>query len=162
MYLARVNFYTRCSLKGTAANWVKEILLSCTTYDNASGLSGALLFNERYFLQSMEGERSLLTNQIIKIAEDQRQSGLTVVSFTPIASRIYPGWTVAYAGHNDAMDSLYFRHSVIGELDPIRMTREMIEGLMGELCGMEGANIQRSSPNGRIRSPERPRPNFSI
>jgi hypothetical protein len=162
MYLSRVNFYTRCSLKGAAAGWIKEILLSCTTYDSASGLSGTLLFNERYFVQSMEGERSLLTNQVVKIAEDSRQSGLTIISFTPIATRMYPGWTVAYAGRNDAMDSLYFRHSVIGELDPVRMTHEMIEGLFAELCEMEGANIQRSSSNGRIKSPERPRQNFSM
>lgn len=157
MYLARVNFYTRCAIRGVTPAWVKEILLSCTTYDSASGISGALLFNERYFLQSMEGERSLLSNQIVKIAEDERQSGLTIVAFKAISVRMYTGWTVAFAARNTQMDLLYFRYNVIGELDPVRMTSDMFDGLFSELCQIDGSYIQRSSSDGRVQSAGRPR-----
>lgn len=114
-------------------------------------------FNERYFLQSMEGERSLLSNQIVKIAEDERQSGLAIVAFKAISVRMYTGWTVAFAARNTQMDLLYFRYNVIGELDPVRMTSDMFDGLFSELCQIDGSYIQRSSSDGRVQSAGRPR-----
>ncbi|MHC2087717.1 BLUF domain-containing protein [Methylobacterium sp. CM6244] len=56
-------FYSRNLVKltgGSMRDMVRDILASCNRYDHASGMTGALVFNEDFFLQAMEGETSTI------------------------------------------------------------------------------------------------------
>jgi Sensors of blue-light using FAD len=149
MSLARIVFYTRNMTKdagGSHADVVKGILSSCSKHDNASGITGALLFDRRYFLQTMEGDRTLLTNQLKNIAIDERQSGLTLMSFSAIEKREFLGWTVGYAGHEETIDRLYLSYGLHPEFDPTRMSEHSAVRMLHDFCSLESKYVQRSIP----------------
>ncbi|WP_407050994.1 BLUF domain-containing protein [Methyloraptor flagellatus] len=164
MLLSRVIFYAHNNIRpngARASDLVKVILSACTAYDAASGLSGALAFSDRYFVQGMEGERELLTRQFLKISQDERLSHLTLCHCEEIAVRRFVGWTVAFAGHNsEALDRLFLRHSVTNHLDPTRMTGEAILGLLADVTQLDSPYVQRAG--GAARQSGGPGPSAGV
>lgn len=140
MYLFRLSFYSDNNMGGgerPVSGEIKAILAACNRYTLASGITGALVFNERYFVQVMEGERSLLSRTLWSVASDPRQKNMVLLSAAPVNERLFLGWSVGYAGHSEYADALYLRHAIIGALDPTRMTAESVENLVAEFVAGE-------------------------
>jgi hypothetical protein len=68
------------------------------------GITGALLFTEVYFAQILEGPLGAVETLFERIQCDRRHSDVTVLSFHPVASRRFAGWSMAYAGLGDGAD----------------------------------------------------------
>lgn len=162
MLLSRVTFFAQNNIRATgarSADLIKVILAACSSYEAASGMSGALAFNDRFFVQVMEGDREIVTRQFLKTASDPRLGGVTLVGFCDIAERAFGGWTVAYAGANaEEFARVVLRHSVASHLDPTRMSEQAIVGLLADMSKMESPYVQRSSigrmaPAGEARAP---------
>lgn len=149
MLLSRVIFFAKNNLQADGTrivDLVKAILNACTSYDAASGLSGALAFNNRYFLQVMEGDRELVTRQFLKTGIDPRVAGVTLAGFDEVPNRAFTGWTVAYVGSsNEEFDRLVMQHSVASHLDPSHMTGDAILGLLAGISRLDSPYVQRSA-----------------
>lgn len=149
MTLARVVFFTRNLAKesgSSQAEMVKAMLAACVKHDSASGITGAVLFDHRHFLQAIEGDRTLVSHQLRSIFKDERQGGLTLMSFEPIVKREFQGWTIGYAGHDDALDRLYLTYGVLPEFDPSRLSEQNAVHLLRDVCLLESKYLQRSLP----------------
>ena len=149
MSLSRIVFYTRNLSKeqdGSHADVIKGILQSCRQHDNASGITGALIFDRRYILQAMEGDRTLLSSRIRNLSADERHGGLTLMSFGSIDVREFTGWTVGYAGHEETTDRLYMLYGSLPEFDPTRMSEVSALHLLREFSCLESKFVQRSAP----------------
>jgi Sensors of blue-light using FAD. len=161
MLLYRYVFYSENSgLPGgrAGAEQVKDILLACSRNTLASGLSGALVFNERYFVQIMEGDRALASRTILSVVSDPRHRNAVLVRAYPVGERRFLGWTVGYAGHTEAIDALYMRHGVMAGLDPTRMNAESIENLVADLVEVKSPFIVRKKGIGSEPAPPAGRP----
>ncbi|MBH0238303.1 BLUF domain-containing protein [Methylobrevis albus] len=160
MYLFRMSFYSDNNMgagERPIASEIKAILAACSRYTLASGITGALVFNERYFVQVMEGERSLLSRTVWSIASDARQKNMVLLSAAPINERLFLGWSVGYAGHSEQADALYLRHAIMGALDPSRMTAESVENLVAEFVTGENPFVI-SSRHAAAAPPPKPAP----
>ncbi len=78
MYLFRLIYYS----KNSAVNPddphlradLKDILETAKRNNMASGVTGALLFNQEYFAQVLEGDRKAVSETFCRIIKDPRHS----------------------------------------------------------------------------------------
>ena len=82
-----------------------EQILTESRVDNAErGVTGALLFFDRVFLQVLEGSREAVEALMEKIERDPRHHSVTVFHEAEVAGRIFETWRMAYL--NPAPDQL--------------------------------------------------------
>ncbi|WP_311274995.1 BLUF domain-containing protein [Methylobacterium sp. WCS2018Hpa-22] len=139
MPLSQFVFYSRNLVKltgGSMRDMVRDILASCNRYDHASGMTGALVFNEDFFLQAMEGETSTISEQLWALAADSRHSGMVLVSAVPLQQRALRGWMVGYAGRSEALNALYLQYGPTAKFDPTEMSshHRAAPGVHGARC----------------------------
>ncbi|ODN69609.1 BLUF domain-containing protein [Methylobrevis pamukkalensis] len=149
MYLTRFVFYSEnVGLKSErpSAEHIKSILLSCSRYTFASGISGALIFNESWFVQVMEGERGLTTRSMLSLVQDPRHRAPVLIRAASVDERRFPGWTVGYAGHSEAIDALYLRHGIVSGFHPVGMTADSVENLLADMASLNSPFVLRSRP----------------
>ncbi|SON54471.1 Sensors of blue-light using FAD [Hartmannibacter diazotrophicus] len=159
MYLTRFTFYSENAVKNSnisSADHIKNILVTCSRNTLASGLSGALIFNDRHFVQVMEGERSMLTRSVLNIIKDERSRDVVLVKAAPISVRRFPGWTVGYAGHTEKLDAIYLKHGVTAGLDPTRMSATSIEDLIADMMTVKSPFILRNKGGSPHPAPPQP------
>lgn len=73
---------------------VDAILATSARNNPARGITGLLLYNGRNFLQLIEGEEEELVALMLRITEDARHSGITVLDRRPIEARACPDWAM--------------------------------------------------------------------
>lgn len=136
MFLFRLVFYSRNRIPESGKSVVKEMraILDATTRNNPpANLTGALIFNDQYFAQIMEGDRAAVTNRFCKIVNDPRHSAIVIVEAIPIEQRMFTDWSMAYAGHSDEIDRIYIKHSTTIGFNPRTMTPASLTGFIADL-----------------------------
>jgi hypothetical protein len=73
---------------------VDAILATSARNNPARGITGLLLYNGRNFLQLLEGEEEDLVALMLKITEDARHSGITLLDRRAIEQRTCPDWAM--------------------------------------------------------------------
>lgn len=142
MNLARLVFYSsNLTNPGRIAETIQGILLSCTE----PGLTGTIMFSDRYFLQAMEGSRSAISSKLGDMFADTRQKNLTLLSMSDVAERKFPNWLVAFAAQSAELQALYIRFGSAPIFEPPLLSPCNAEGLLSELWRTESRFITRST-----------------
>ena len=149
MYLSRLSYYSinRISDLGLkVADELKAIIGSCKQNNPTSGLSGALLFSDKYFAQILEGDRKAVTETFCRISQDKRHSDIVILQSRPIDVRTFTDWSMAFAGHSELAEALYNKYSTYNEFNPAKMTAGSLERLMEEIveAGENTARVARA------------------
>jgi hypothetical protein len=76
---------------------VQQILLSARLKNSRLGITGALLFNEGLFAQSLEGPRDKVVEVFEAISRDPRHSNVMVLESGIQEGRRFPDWAMAFA-----------------------------------------------------------------
>ena len=100
--LYRIVYCSRNLMVGTAATdshdaELQQILRSAREKNAAASVTGALLFNDEYFAQVLEGPRLAVEAVFERIQRDRRHSQVTVVENGWAATRDFPDWAMAHA-----------------------------------------------------------------
>jgi hypothetical protein len=103
---------------------VSSIVQRSVEKNSSLGLTGALLFTGRHFVQTLEGDAYALGNLMRDIARDERHSSLRLLRDTNPEVRRFSKWSLAYAGPSQFVD----RHVR-------RLIRQRDEATQDELCG---------------------------
>lgn len=77
-------------------NEVSQILVSSRKNNARNDVTGALMFNERWFAQILEGAHDNIQNTFERIQCDDRHSDVTILDFSPITTRIFSNWSMAF------------------------------------------------------------------
>lgn len=75
---------------------IDAILHKARTNNTRRGITGALLFDEVYFAQFLEGPEDAIAATFDKIRRDPRHTEVTVVSKQTAPSRRFAGWAMGY------------------------------------------------------------------
>ena len=70
-----------------------SLLQQCLTNNEASGVTGMLLYGNGTFLQVLEGEEAVLEAVIEKIEKDPRHSKIHFLYRKPVEHRQYADWS---------------------------------------------------------------------
>lgn len=136
MYLFRLTYYSRNAIKDLGLPVgveVKKIMQQSSVNNPAAGITGALVFNDHYFAQVLEGDRKAVTQAFCKIAGDERHSEIVILEAKPVSDRLFDGWAMAYAGHSPEIDRLYLKYGTAIGFAPAKMTADAFVGLVNDL-----------------------------
>ena len=79
---------------------LKDILDVARAFNGENDITGCLLYNNRQFLQLLEGEFNVLMALYEKIKVDQRHKDVFLLHMRETDYRIYPDWTMAFKAVN--------------------------------------------------------------
>lgn len=105
-YVSRIANSERDRLRQT----VTEILSQSQHLNGRDGITGVLVFDNTYFAQALEGDRSAVEAKFGAISRDKRHMFPTVLSQGPIAERSFAAWSMCARPlsklDNDILDRL--------------------------------------------------------
>ena len=150
MYLFRLIYYS----KNAAVNSddpklradLKSILDSAKRNNMASGVTGALLFNQAYFAQVLEGDRKAVTETFCRIIKDTRHSDHVILDARPISQRRFADWSMCFVGQPVA-EEVQRRYCTSDEFLPMKMAAESLLGFVEELIEATPAAVRTNRPD---------------
>lgn len=96
-------------------------------------LTGMLVFDSRYFLQVLEGDRQAVSNLYNRIVADPRHQRVVLMQANPIGERSFFGWSMGFVAANALGRGRLLRHSASSRFDPYAMDAASALALMTEL-----------------------------
>ena len=136
MHLVRLVYYSESRLLGTGGTLLgglKALQQACARNNARCGLTGALAFDDHWFLQALEGERAAVWRTFRTILDDARHDDAVLVSSTPIESRLFGAWAMRLVMPSGDGAKVVAPFKVDGLLRPERMTGEDIVAVLGAL-----------------------------
>jgi hypothetical protein len=102
--------------------------------NQANRITGALVFDRLWFLQVLEGERDVVSETVLRIANDQRHDRLTIMDARPIGERAFGNWWMGIAAMQETAARLLERQGLPPRFNPTRMTGEQALALAVDLA----------------------------
>ena len=129
MALTRLTYYSQNHIDpagGSVIRTLNSILSASNRNNREAGLSGALIFDEMWFLQVLEGERETVWRTFERIRNDERHDNAVVAEVVDTDARIFGSWWMGLATRNAKTDHLFSPFSKEGRLDPMNMSAAQI------------------------------------
>lgn len=88
---------------GTSDETIDDLVKHSELNNSLADVSGLLLFNGINFAQILEGPEATVAALYEKIKLDDRHTGVIKLSWRPIGSRTFSGWSMAYLKSTDSV-----------------------------------------------------------
>lgn len=75
---------------------IEQLLVGARSHNQASDITGVLLYFNLVFFQVLEGRKEDLEELFARIVEDPRHKDVTLQVNEPIEARLFPDWSMAY------------------------------------------------------------------
>lgn len=112
-----------------------EKILDVSRKNNPSiGVTGALCYSARGFLQCLEGTRSAVNALYRRIVQDERNEDITLISYEHIIERTFGQWSMAYVQADNMDGKILNKHQVDRNFDPFSVTPKQAIGLLRDMA----------------------------
>lgn len=91
---------------GAVSGYLSEVdrmLATARRRNPQVGVTGALLFNEDWFVQILEGGRAAVHATFHRIAQDPRHEGVELLVDMAVPERLFPDWSMGFVGDAPAI-----------------------------------------------------------
>lgn len=114
---------------------VKDISRKASLNNAKRAISGALLFCEGKFLQTLEGGIHEINHTLSRIMQDPRHHDVKIIEFKRISKRTFRGWDMSLAFFATAREfqAEYGKYSATRDFDPLALEAESCVELLFEL-----------------------------
>jgi hypothetical protein len=75
---------------------LQALLKKARASNEILGITGMLLYRDRFFIQALEGEQTVLENLYAIISTDERHRNVILIYEKPIQQRRFPNWTMGF------------------------------------------------------------------
>ena len=131
MILIRLTFFSRNRLDRLGGGSVAEILATSRSNNQLDRITGAMIYDERWFAQEIEGTETALSVTFERILRDRRHADVSLVTMQPVAERRYRDVAMIGVARSSKNNDL-FRHYCEGaRFDPRLMRPDRISDLVG-------------------------------
>jgi hypothetical protein len=113
---------------------LNKILEASARNNEKADITGALLFDELWFVQILEGEREAVSATLRRIMDDERHANLTIMDARPIEQRLFGNWWMGLSFLRGDMSALYLKHGIGERLDPRRISGDQALALAVDLA----------------------------
>ena len=96
-----------------------SILKTALVFNKVHGITGVLCQGTGFFIQMLEGERSVVCSLYARILNDKRHKDVEIVSFEEIKDRKFKQWSMALINLSDTDPMVVLQHP---EFDPYSAT----------------------------------------
>ena len=121
---------------------VTRILEQAQQNNEQNGITGALVFNHNYFLQSIEGARPVINSLLRKLIQDERHHSLQVIECREVEQRHWNKWSMKYLIPSDENKGLALKFSTGSEFNPYLMSNNQIMMLIDTLSELQAQEEQ--------------------
>lgn len=128
-YVSRAN-------SDVSAEDFNEILKQAQENNAANGITGMLIFNKDYFLQTIEGPRAQINRLLYGLIADQRHYDLQLLETREIKHREWAKWSMNYASPTEQNAAVYLKYSTTVNFNPYLLNAESANNLMRELSSL--------------------------
>lgn len=125
MSFLRLVYYSRNRIgggRGAVADQMADILSASIANNRMRGITGAMMVDDRWFVQVLEGRTEPVTAAYQRIAADPRHSDIVLADQQITDERRFPYWWMAGAAIEPDMTDLVRRWCDDGAFDPSRMS----------------------------------------
>lgn len=116
-----------------SANDFNEILQQAQRNNAANGITGMLIFNKDYFLQTIEGPRAQINRLLYSLIADQRHYDLQLIETRELKHRLWAKWSMNYASPTEENTAIYLKYSTTISFNPYLLNAESANNLMREI-----------------------------
>jgi hypothetical protein len=144
MNLIRLTYFSRSRLDQSRENLdarVREITKAAAINNRRDDITAALICDDRWFAQVIEGRETIVSLTFERILRDQRHCDVSLVTMQPIAERRYPGYAMVAIPRSQDNDDLFRHYCEDEHFDPRQMRAD-------RLCDLIEAVVQRGAEGG--------------
>ena len=116
--------------RGSTIRQLGEIQETSKRNNERLGLTGALVFDDWWFLQVLEGDRRAVWRQFEHISHDERHANVLLVEMKEVEARVFGNWWMGLATRGLATEHLFEPFSANGRLLAEAMSAAAILALM--------------------------------
>lgn len=121
---------------GTLLPTLSAILSTSNRNNRPLGLTGALVFDEQWFLQVIEGDRLAVWRTFERIREDERHSNLVVAEMVEIGERTFANWWMGGAVRNAKTEDVFTAFHKQGCFEPRKMSASEMLSMVVSLAAL--------------------------
>ena len=127
--------YASRAVDAVNAEVLQSILRQSKAHNPSEGITGVLCFcyNERVFLQVLEGGRSAVNRRYNRIAQDPRHTDVELLSYEEIGERRFAAWSMGQVNMATLNPGLVLKYSERPALDPYAVSGRASLSLFEEL-----------------------------
>ena len=137
MALARLIYVSEPQLDPAAGSTIAQLasILSLSRRNNeAANITGALVYDESWFLQVLEGERRAIWQTFARINEDERHAGCLLLEIVDANWRMFGIWWMGLATRDSITAPAFLPYMSAGVLRADAMSGRDVLALMGALA----------------------------
>lgn len=116
--------YTSRAKSPITLDLVRDILLKAETHNQSVSISGFLAFDDRHFLQLIEGGSTAVNELYLKLARDARHESVRLVGYGEAGQRLFPAWSMGDASIGALDKETIFQFMPTGTFEPEKLTAE--------------------------------------
>jgi len=124
--------YLSSATRDMSLSDMKDILTIARKNNLSRGICGMLCYDNRYFVQALEGEREAVNELFFHIADDARHSDVMITSYEYIDKPAFKEWNMGYASSTPVFNDLLARLSQT-EFEPTKLPPKQIYALLRHL-----------------------------
>lgn len=121
MFLVRMLYASRVSDDFNSDD-IEDILSKAREHNTKNCVTGMLCFNQKYFLQCLEGSRSKVNETYHKILNDSRHEHIVLLDYQEIIHREFSEWSMGYMPTASLTRHAIIKHSGQNEFVPFEMS----------------------------------------
>ena len=129
--------YVSTSIGEVDSDTLQSILATAQTNDEAHDLTVLLLFDDKHFLQVIEGGRAAVSRLLGNLYKDTRHKDLVVLGFQVVHQRQFPDWSMQFVPAVDVNRNVLLRHGVTSKFEPYGLTSESAVAFMSEMLARQ-------------------------
>ena len=133
MVIIRVAYFSRNRLdcfNAPMIDRVAEILAASIANNRRDEITGALLYDDKWFAQALEGGERAVTNTFERILRDQRHCDVTLVAMGPIVERRFAASPMAVVVRGVDNSDLFRHFGESERFDPALMSADRLTQLI--------------------------------
>lgn len=119
--------------KGTMLLQVNDILDSSRRNNYKNNITGALVFDDNWFIQVLEGAPDDVWTLYKKIELDRRHANIQFLEMRSVPTRRFGNWLMGFAERVGKHAAIFAPYLYNGKFEPSYMTSELILSLMLDL-----------------------------
>ena len=115
---------------------MRDILQTARDNNDDLNVCGMLCYENRYFLQALEGDREVVNELYLDISDDPRHDEVTIISYSERDEPTFKQWKMGYAAGSDAFYKLLQANGQ-SQFDPADMTQAQAEVFLTKMAAYQ-------------------------
>jgi hypothetical protein len=133
MIIVRLTYYSRNRIDrrdGPMQDRIHDILIESVANNRRDDITGALIHDEKWFAQALEGPETLVSATFERILRDPRHCDVRLIKMQPVETRRFAAWWMACVTRNHDNADLFRRHCESECFDPQLMRADRLGDLI--------------------------------